>query len=154
MGFFSSFHNGNLNKLADQQQSLRRDHICSKTPFKAVVDQVSTSDPKPDTSHQSDLQIHPSSRPSDKPVNRVCWSSLPPQFVQRFESEIPFRGKLETIRGVSNYKTEETLGQDKNMSWTKYVTFSSSSEESEVSVEVKKSSKSKGDSSEQNKPKP
>ena len=58
------------------------------------MDQISL-DPKPGTSQQSDLSIHPSTnqqstKHSDKPMETdFVGPPLPPQFVQTIESEIP-----------------------------------------------------------------
>ena len=71
-----------LNKLADQQQLRDKIKSVAKPPSEAVVDQISTSDPKPGMSQQSDLQIQPSLRPSDKPMEtESAGHPLPRQFV-------------------------------------------------------------------------
>ena len=58
------------------------------------MDQISASDPKPGTSQQSDLHIHQSRKSSDEPMEtEFAGPPLPPQFVQRFKSEIPSEGK-------------------------------------------------------------
>ena len=137
-----------INKLADQQQSFR-DEIKSvaKPPSEAVVDQISVSDPKLGTSQQSDLQIHPS---LDEPMEtQFAGPPLPPQFVQRFESEIPLEGTSEQTEAFQTTKPKKHSDKKTQKSRAKYLTSSSSSEESEVSVQVKRSSKPKGDSTEQ-----
>ena len=59
------------------------------------MDQISVLDSKPGLSHQPDLQIHPSTthpstKHSDEPMEaEFVGPPLPPQFIQRFKSEIP-----------------------------------------------------------------
>ena len=73
---------------------------------------------------------------------------LPPQFVQRFL----LMGTRHNLKRFQLQNPRNTRTNEKHKSRAKYVTSSSCSGESEVSVQVKKSLKSKGDSSEQNKP--
>ena len=65
---------------------------------------------------------------------------LPPQFIQRFESEIPSDLNSEQSEHVSAAKLKKHLDKRKHKPRAKYVTSSSSSGESEASVQVKKSS--------------
>ena len=76
--------------------------------------------------------------------------ALPPQFVQRLESEIISDLSFQQVR-FFGFAAAKHLDKRKHKARTKYVTSSSSSEESEASVQVKKSSKPKGASSEQDK---
>ena len=97
MGVFQASILESFNKLSAHQKSLR-DKIKSvtKPPSDSVVDQITVSDPKPGTSQQSDLQNQPSSKPSDELMDTEFASPpLPPQFVQRFESEVPSEGNSE-----------------------------------------------------------
>ena len=66
---------------------------------------------------------------------------LPPQFIQRFESEIPSDPYSE--QSFAGAKPKKHSDKIKRKSQAKYVTSSSSSEESEVAVQVKNSSKPK-----------
>ena len=111
------------------------------------MDKIPALDPKPGTSQQSDLQIQLSSKPSDKTMEtELVGPSLPPQFVQRFDFEFPSDGNSEQSKAFHEPKNQSH--KRKHKSWAKYITSPSSFEESEVSVQVKKSSKHKGDSSE------
>ena len=73
---------------------------------------------------------------------------LPPQFVQRFL----LMGTRHNLKRFQLQNPRNTRTNEKHKSRAKYVTSSSCSGESEVSVQAKKSLKSKGYSSEQNKP--
>ena len=87
-----------LNKLADQQQSLREEikSVAKPPSSEMAMDQITASVPKPDTSQQSDLIIQPSSKPSDELMDtELAGPPLPPQFIQRFESEVPLEGNFE-----------------------------------------------------------
>ena len=80
---------------------------------------------------------------------------LPPQFGQTYSSEAPSEGisEKESEMFIQKPRFKKHLDKRKHKSQAKYVTSSSSEEESEVSVEVKKSSEPKRDSSEPNKSK-
>ena len=140
-----------LHILADQQQSLR-DFIKSvaKPLSKAVVDQISSSDPKPGTSQQRDLRIHLSCKPLDEPMETAfVGPALPPQFVQRFESEIPSEGNLEPSESFAATKLKKHWDKRKpKFQVNVLLHLQAGGYQSEISVQVKKSSKPKGDSSE------
>ena len=80
---------------------------------------------------------------------------LPPQFLQMYESEAHSEGISEQSEmfPVQKYRSKKHLDKRKHKSRQKYVSSSSCSSESEFSMQVKKSSKPKGDSSEPNKSK-
>ena len=82
--------------IMETLQSLRDKNKSVKNPNSGVgVDQISTSDPKPGLSKQPDLQKSPSTnvqsnKTSNKPMETdSIGPSLPPQFVHRFECQIP-----------------------------------------------------------------
>ena len=74
---------------------------------------------------------------------------LPPQFIQRFEYEIRSSPNSKQYERVPAAKLKKHSDKRKHKVQAKYITSSSSSEESEPSVQVKESSKPKGASSEQ-----
>ena len=74
---------------------------------------------------------------------------LPPQFIQRFECEIESSPNSKQYERVPAAKPKKHSDKRKHKVQAKYITSSSSSEESEPSVQVKESSKPKGASSEQ-----
>ena len=74
---------------------------------------------------------------------------LPLQFVQRFKSKIPSDPNSKQSKSFAAAEPKKHSDKRKHKSQAKYVTFSSSSEESEASVRIKMSSKPKGASSEQ-----
>ena len=77
---------------------------------------------------------------------------LPPQFVQRFEYKIPSDPNSKQSECFAAAKPKKHSDKRKHKARAKYVT-SSSSDQSEASVQDKKSSKPKGASSEQYKQK-
>ena len=127
-----------------------------KSNSEAGLDLISASDLKPGPSKQSDLQIspntnQPNTQASDKPMETdFAGPLLPPQFVQRSESEIRSDPNSEPSDSVPSVKPKKHSDKRKHKSRAKYVSSSSSSDDSEASVQVKKSFKSKGASSEQN----
>ena len=80
MGLFQASILEALNKLSDQQKSLR-DEIKSvtKPPSNSVVNQITVSDPKPGKSQQSDLQ---SNRVQNSRMNRLTHKNLDPRNTQ------------------------------------------------------------------------
>ena len=83
----------------EAMQSLRNEiKSVKKTTSEAEINQISASDPKPGPSKQSDLlplspniqlNSQPNTQTSDEPMDtEFCGPSLPPQFGQRFQSEI------------------------------------------------------------------
>ena len=77
--------------------------------------------------------------------DRLCGPPLPPQFGKRFQSEIGLNS--EQSEHVPSVKPKKHVDKRKHKVQAKYVS-SSSSEEFEPSVQVKKSSKPKGASEE------
>ena len=113
-----------------------------------MVVQITASDPKPGTGQQSGLQ-------NVRQMTEFTGPPSPPQFIQRYESEVPLEGNSEQSKAFPVQKSRSKKHSDKRKHkyWAKYVTSSSSSSESEVSMQVKKPSKHKGHSSEPNKSK-
>ena len=153
MGVFQASIMQTLQSLKDEIKSVK------KINFEVEMGQISTSDPKPGPSKQPDLQNSPntnlpSNKPSDEPMATVfACLPLPPQFIQKFESEIRSDMNSKETEGFAVAKLKKHSDKRKHNVWTKLVTSSSSSEESEASVQVKKSSKPKGAASEQDKQK-
>ena len=131
--------------IMEVMQSLR-DEIKSvkKTTYEATVDQISPSDPKPGPSKQPDdfLPEH-STEHSTKHLNfgwahgdRLLWANRSDQNSEKSEH-------------VCSVKAKKHLDKRKHKVQAKYVSSSSSSDISEASVQVKKSSKPKRASSDQ-----
>ena len=109
------------------------------------------SDPKPGTSQESALQNNlpnpPNSNPSFEAVDTVHCALLPADLVQGYASKAHSEGNLDQeskIFPVQKSRSKKHLDKRKNKPHQKYVTSSSSLEESEISVQVKKSYKSRG----------
>ena len=154
--------------MLDAMQSVR-DKFKTMKKSEAGVDQIST-DSKPGTSKQNnDLNTKPNtqelniqaSEHIDEPMETdFCGPSLPPQLGQSVQSKhgsdpngldhTSKQSKQPTWVYLVKAKKKH-LDKRKHKVWAKYVSQSSSSEESESSVPVKKSSQPKRAPSEQGK---
>ena len=151
--------------MLEAMQSLRDKITSVKKSSEAGVDQISASDPKPGTSKQTDdLPSHPNTQSNiktsehmDEPMNTdFCGPALPPQFGENVQSELrsdPSRSDQNSKQSecVCSLKAKKYSDKRKYKGQAKCVYQSSSSEESESFVQVKKSSKPKRAPSDQDK---
>ena len=87
------------------------------------MDYISGSDPKPGTSQQHpDLQIPPSTWNTDKAMEiEFTGPPLSPQFIQRYESELPSEGNSEQSEAVQTVRPKKHSDKRKHKSQSKYV---------------------------------
>ena len=110
MGLFQASVMESLQSLRDKIKSVK------KPNSEVGVDQISALDPKPGPSKQPDLPKFPntnppSNKPSDEPMETDFGGPpLPPQFVERFESEIPSEPNAEQSKRFPAAKPKNPHG--------------------------------------------
>ena len=155
--------------VMEAMQSVRDKIKSVKKSSEAGVDEISSSDPKPGTSKQTDdLPFHLNTQPNtqlniqtsehtDEPMETdFCGPALPPKFSEENQSELgsdPNRldQSSEQSKCVCSVKAKKHSDKRKHKVHAKYVSESSLSEKSQSSVQVKKSSRPKRAPSEQDK---